>query len=75
MKLFSHLCPNDYPFLIPQSFFNVFEVENIAISENPYLLSSLGLAIPSLKNRVLFSLKDPLPHSFILKTFYYICIK
>ncbi|WP_338636743.1 polyphenol oxidase family protein [Spirobacillus cienkowskii] len=70
MKLFSHLCPNDYPFLIPQSFFNVFEGENIAISENPYLLSSLGLAIPSLKNRVLFSLNDPLPHSFILKTFH-----
>jgi len=68
MKLFSYLSTNEHPFLIPQCFLNTFDVENISISENPYLISSLGLALPSVKNRVLFSLKDPLPQSFILKT-------
>ncbi len=72
MRLLSHLNTKKYPLYIPQSFFRYFSKEDITLNFDPFSLfeENTPVTLQGMKSSVIYSLNEPLPKSFTLKSYH-----
>jgi polyphenol oxidase len=72
MRLLSHLDAKEYSFYIPHRFSSAFFMDTVTLEFNPFSeneeLSSV--ALNGMKSAIVYSLNEPLPKTFTLKSFH-----
>ncbi|APJ02866.1 laccase domain-containing protein [Silvanigrella aquatica] len=72
MRLVSHLNVQQNPFYIPDSFMSTFPIETISLDFDPFstYLPNKSMSIFGLKTGIAYSLNEPLPKTFTVKSYH-----